>query len=560
MVSNWTVAAGQINTIVGNFDFNAEKIVEYTKEAHARGTDVICFPELSVCGYPPLDLLDRPEFIERNRRTVDEIAQSVPEDIGVIVGYVEESHKETGKAAYNAAALLRDGEIVDRYFKTLLPTYDVFNEARYFEPGEGPEPLDLGVPSTMTICEDVWNDPEHTYGYDQPQYESNPLEMAAEFSPEVIFNLSASPFIRDKDRFRTEMVQELAREYETAFVLANMVGGNDSLVFDGTSLIVDSEGTVRVQGRSFQEDLLIYDLGSDETYTQEFLPSEVGVYHALRTGIRDYAHKSGYSEVVLGLSGGIDSALTATLAADALGPENVLGVLMPSVTSTEESVTHAEDFADTLGIRTETVEIGDLFEDYLELFADHFEEFEGEEVGGIENKNQHRIRGNVLTTLANKYGYLPLCPGNKTELALGYTTLYGDLTGLLAPLADLPKTMVFELARWRNRQGDAIPSEIIEKPPSAELALDQRDEDDLGSYETIDAVLEDYLENRYSREVLLEEDHPEEVVDRVLRMIDLSEYKRRQAPTGLKVTSRRNFGGGRIVPEVNHFYQQEYED
>jgi NAD+ synthetase len=555
-----TFAVGQINTTVGNFDFNARKIVEYSRRASRRDADVICFPELSVCGYPPLDLLDRPAFLEGTIDAVQTIVNNVPEDLYVVLGYVDENRKPTGKNAYNAAAILHDGEILSHYFKTLLPTYEVFNEARYFEPGQGPSSYDFGVNGSITICEDIWNDPEFTYAYDKPQYDRNPLAEAAESNPDVILNLSASPFIRGKDKFRTEMVRELAQKYETGIVLSNTVGANDSLIFDGTSLIVNSDGTVLAQGSSFEEDLLVADLNDDISTTQEFFSKEAGVYLGLREGITNYVQKSGYSEAVLGLSGGIDSTLTVSLAVDAIGPNNVLGILMPSLTSSPESVDHALELADNLGIETITVDISELFQDYLDLFGSAFDGFSGEESGGVENKNQHRIRGNILTTLANKFGYLPLCPGNKTELALGYTTLYGDLTGILAPLADVPKTLVYDLAEWRNEQSAVIPEAIIEKPPSAELALGQRDEDDIGSYETIDRILDDYLENRHSRSDLLEKGYNKDLVDRVLQMIDLSEYKRRQAPTGLKVTSRRNFGGGRQVPEVHHFYEQEYQE
>lgn len=553
------IAVGQINTTVGSFEINSRKIVQYTREAHSRGANVICFPEMAICGYPPLDLLDRPAFLEQNSRFLNLIADEIPEGIYVLVGYVDRNTENVGKGAHNAAAVLHEGNVVNRYYKTLLPTYDVFNEARYFQPGKGPEPVDLGFDSAITICEDIWNDPDFPYSYDQPQYETNPLELSRQFQPDVLFNLSASPFIKDKDRFRTKMVQGLAEKYNTAIVLANMIGGNDSLVFDGTSLIVNSDGDLLAQGESFQEDLILADFTSSKTVTREFFSSEAGVYEALKVGLSNYLYKSGYSEVVLGLSGGIDSAFTATLAADAIGADNVLGVLMPSITSSEESVTDAKEHAEMLGIRAVTVDVGDLFENLLGTLSKNFEKFPEEESGGVENKNQHRIRGDILSTLANKYGYLHLCTGNKTELALGYTTLYGDLTGILAPISDVPKTMVYHLVEWRNEQSTVIPKKIINKPPSAELAIGQRDEEDLGSYETIDKILKLYLEDRLTRDQLVDEGFSSSLVDRIIKMIDLSEYKRRQSPTSLKATSKRNFGGGRIVPEVHAFYRQEYD-
>lgn len=546
------LAVGQINTTIGDFEHNTCKILEYSNEASSRGADVICFPELAICGYPPLDLLDRPSFIDRNLEALNVIANDAPESLDIIVGYLDKNSKSTGKPIYNAAARLRDGAIRDRYYKNLLPSYNVFNETRYFEPGNEPTTLDLEKKSAVTICEDIWNDPDFLYGWDRPQYETNPLETAGNSDCDVVFNLSASPFIREKDRDRTEMIEGLAEKHNTAIVFANMVGGNDSLIFDGTSLVVNARGDRLAQAKTFEEDLILADLDSSDTTTREFFPADAGVYNALAVGVSNYAIKSGYSEAVLGLSGGIDSALTATIAADALGPDNVLGVKMPSLTSSQESVEHADILVERLGIQTRTVDIGDLFQGYLDVLSNSFDGFSETESGGIENKNQHRIRGNILTTLANKFGYLPLCPGNKTELALGYTTLYGDLTGILAPLADVPKTMIFELARWRNTQSDVIPEEIIEKPPSAELTIGQNDEEDLGSYETIDAILHEYFEEQASKKELLD-DFPEDLVERVLKMINLSEYKRRQAPTGLKVTSKRNFGSGRSVPEVHHF-------
>jgi NAD+ synthetase len=325
-------------------------------------------------------------------------------------------------------------------------------------------------------------------------------------------------------------------------------------------LVVNQDGTILAQGNSFEEELLVVDTDSDQSSRKEFLEPTTAVYQALQSGLRNYVQKSGYSQVVLGLSGGIDSALTATLAADTLGPDNVMGILMPSLTSSEASVTDAETLAENLNIETKNIDISSLFEEYLDVLSDGFEAFPGTEEGGIENKNQHRIRGNILTTLANKYGVMPLCPGNKTELALGYTTLYGDLTGLLAPLADVPKTTVYEIARWRNDQSSVIPQEILDKPPSAELALDQRDEDDLASYETLDSILELYFEGCKSRNEIVEGGYEEELVEKIIQLVDVSEYKRRQAPTGLRVTSRRDLAASRTVPEVHHFYEEEYSD
>jgi len=554
------IAVGQINTTVGNFSHNAEKIIEYTGKADQYGVDLVCFPELALCGYPPLDLLDRPAFVDRTKEVLNDVAREIPEHLPVLVGYVERNEGSTGKPLHNAATLLRNGNIQDRYFKTLLPTYEVFNEDRYFEPGDGPEISELGdFTMAVTLCEDIWNDPDHLHEAEQPRYNQNPLDAFSDTPPDLLINLAASPYRRGKNRFRRNMTQGLARKYGTTIVMANMVGANDSLIFDGTSLVVNPDGTVLAQGKSFEEDLLILDTKGERQSKTKFLDDTAALYRALQTGLSNYVQKSGYSQVVLGLSGGIDSSLTATLAADTLGAENVFGILMPSTTSTESSVTDAQTLAENLNISTKKIDISVLFDNYLNLFSEHFGDFSDEEQGGIENKNQHRIRGNILTTLANKYGYMPLCPGNKTELALGYTTLYGDLTGLLAPLADVPKTTIYELSRWRNERSNIIPQEIIDKPPSAELAMDQRDEDDLASYETLDSILDLYLEDCRSKKDIIAEGYEEDLVNKIITLLDISEFKRSQAPTGLIVTSQRDLTRGRIVPEVQHFYEEEYQ-
>lgn len=544
-----SIAMGQINTTIGDFEGNADRIVDVSRTAKQRGADLVCFPELAICGYPPQDLLERPAFLEANRRALEDVGRRI-EGCSVLVGYAESNPEEYGKRAHNAVALIEDGEIRDQYFKQLLPTYDVFDEARHFEPGEGSHRIGPDGNVAVTICEDIWNDPEFSGDHGQPRYEKNPLEVVADSGADVLINVSASPFVRGKDRRRTEMIRRLAEKYDLHLLLCNLVGGNDSLIFDGNSVAVNPDGDVLAKGAAFEEDLSLVRPDRDDPVTVEPFPGKAeSVYRGLTLGLSDYLGKCGFDEALVGLSGGMDSTLTATLAVDALGPSNVHGVLMPSEITSAESVEDAQDLAENLGIDTRTLPIKALFDEYLDLFS---EEFAGLERDHTEENLQARIRGNILMALSNKYGDILLTTGNKSELAVGYCTLYGDMNGGLAVISDVPKTMVYELAEYRNTRGHVIPRRIFEKPPSAELAPDQEDEDELPPYSVLDDVLEYYVEDRLPPGEIIEKGYEREVVEEIVELIDLNEYKRQQAPIGLKVTSK-SFTMGWHMPIAQHF-------
>ncbi len=545
------IAVAQINTTVGDFEGNAETILDRVRTARQRGAELVCFPELAVCGYPPRDLLARPSFLQESEETLRTLAGEV-EDVDVLVGYAGRSREGVGKSARNAAALLRDGSIEATYFKQLLPTYDVFDEARHFEPGKRSVSLNTDPPGAVTICEDIWNDPEFTGRYGQPRYDHNPLEDLEDEGIGLLVNLSASPYVRGKERFRAEMLQRLAEKYGTTIVMCNLVGGNDSLIFDGHSLVVSPTGEILAQGASFEEDLMLVDLSARARRAQpEFMDTTAAVYEALTLGLSDYMAKCGFGSAVVGLSGGIDSSLTGTLAADALGSENVLGVMMPTEISSEASVTDAEALAGNLGIETRRFEVQGTFEAYLDLFE---EEFAGLEWDHTEENLQARIRGNILMALSNKYGHMLISTGNKSELAVGYCTLYGDMSGGLAVISDVPKTLVYKLSRYRNEVGESvvIPPDVLEKPPSAELSPGQLDQDELPPYEVLDDIIERYVNRRESPRRIVEAGYDRAVVEDVVRRIDRNEYKRQQAPIGLKITTKA-FASGWRMPVAQRF-------
>jgi NAD+ synthase (glutamine-hydrolysing) len=549
-VSVSRLALGQVNPTVGDFDGNVATMVHFAEEANERGAELLVFPEMAITGYPPYDLLERPSFVESNLEALDQLTQSVPGGLDVLVGYVEPNPGQLGNDIFNAAAYIRDNKVVSKHHKALLPTYDVFNEDRYFEPGGQPTLTGPDQSLGVTICEDIWNEPDVPESYDQPRYERNPFRDVLELHPQLMVNLSASPYVRGKDKYRRNMYRHLAREARQPLAVCNQVGGNDSLIFDGNSAVVDADGELVAQAASFEEDLLVVDLDDTETGEVNPLPDErESVYRALKRGLGDYLEKCGFEKTLVGLSGGIDSSLTATLAVDVLGEDNVLGVLMPSEISSESSVTDAEKLADNLGIETRTFPIQELFDGYLDLFDD---EFEGLDWDTTEENLQARIRGDILMALSNKYGHILLSTGNKSELAVGYCTLYGDMNGGLAVLSDVPKTLVYELARYRNEQSPVIPENVLTKPPSAELAPEQKDTDSLPPYETLDEIIERYVEKKQSRSEMKEAGLDPDTVDEVVRMIDLNEYKRQQSPPGLKVTSKA-FSAGRIMPIAQKF-------
>ena len=537
------IALGQINPTVGDFSGNRNKIVEYSRRAQASGAGLILFPELSVCGYPPRDLVERPTFVARNRESVEQIAAE-SSGIAVICGLVTPAESETGKSVMNSAALLQDGKIAFLQSKMLLPTYDVFDEMRNFAPAKSQELFPFcGNRMALTICEDAWNDKQF---WNKRLYTVDPVDALVRAGGNFVLNISSSPFWIGKRELRRDMLASIARQHKVPVALVNQVGGNDSLIFDGSSLVLNREGEVIAQGRSFEEDLIYFDSKNLTGDLHEQIEGEeASVYAALVLGTRDYMHKCGFQKAIIGLSGGIDSALTAVIAAEAVGPENVIGVGMPGPYSSQGSIDDARALAENLGIRFELLSINRAYEAYRETLR---EVFAGREEDVTEENIQSRARGTLLMALSNKFGAIVLSTGNKSELGVGYCTLYGDMVGGLAVISDVPKTLVYRLRRYANSRRAVIPEATLEKPPSAELRPDQKDSDSLPPYEILDAVLEDYVEDAHSAERIAS-DHgfDIEVVRRVIRMVDRAEYKRQQAAPGIKI-SPKAFGYGRRIP------------
>ncbi len=537
------IALGQINTTVGDFTGNAAKIADYAGRAQSAGAGMILFPELSLCGYPPRDLVERPTFVARNRETLEKLAQQI-RGIAVICGVATPAEAETGKRVMNSAALLMDGRIQLIQSKMLLPTYDVFDESRNFAPAAGQKLFPFcGKQMALTICEDAWND---KHFWDRRLYGVDPVELLMQAGGNFILNISSSPFWMRKRELRRDMLAAIARQYKAPVAMVNQVGGNDSLVFDGSSMVVGRDGAVVAQAKSFEEDLVYFDpdalSGDMHPQVEE---GEASAYAALVLGTRDYCRKCGFQRAIVGLSGGIDSALTAAIAADALGPDNVIGIGMPSMYSSEGSVSDARQLASNLGIRFELMSIAELFDTYRKVLAPVFR---GLREDVTEENVQSRIRGTLLMALSNKFGGIVLSTGNKSELAVGYCTLYGDMAGGLAVISDVPKTMVYRLARYVNSQRPVIPPATLDKPPSAELRPNQQDTDTLPPYDVLDSILEDYVEDLKSAEQITSERGLEPaLVRRVICMIDRSEYKRQQAAPGIKITEKA-FGVGRRFP------------
>ena len=537
------IAAAQINPTIGDIVGNTQKILSYIGRAKELGAQLVVFPEMSLTGYPPRDLLEREYFIDANINALNEISGKV-KDIAALVGYVEKNPVEEGKPLYNAAALLDKGDIAYVAYKSLLPSYDVFDETRYFEPAGGSSPLKIeGQKVALTICEDIWTDelcgPRKLYAKD-------PLAEMQKKKFQLIINMSASPWNIGKDRIRLEVMKNQAKTYNVPVVLVNQVGGNDELIFDGNSVAVDPQGAIIAQAKPFDEDLIMIDLdyGAGDQRGQTLTDPEA-VLRALVLGTRDYARKCGFSKAVVGLSGGIDSALVAALAAEALGPDNVMGVSMPSMYSSDHSKADAQTLATSLGIEFKTISIQPQFDSFMDEFN---KLFVGKPADTTEQNIQARIRGNFLMGISNKLGYLLLSTGNKSEFSTGYCTLYGDMAGGLSVLSDVPKTMVYQVAKEVvNRDREVIPQNTITKPPSAELRHNQKDSDDLPEYEVLDPILKMYIEDRKSPEEIVAAGHPEETVNKVVRLIEVNEYKRRQASVGLRVTSKA-FGIGRRFP------------
>jgi NAD+ synthase (glutamine-hydrolysing) len=541
------IALCQFDPTVGDFPGNSRRILNLAASAAARGADLAVFSELCVCGYLPQDLLERPAFLERNRATVAELAKTTP--LPILIGYAAQTNSSNGKPAWNAAALLAEGRIVFEQHKMLLPTYDVFDESRYFQPAPGQQVLAFGGEKLgITICEDIWND--KTF-WAKRLYEADPVVDLVGQGAGIVLNISASPYTIEKRRVRFEMLRALARAHNRPVIYVNQMGGDDTLVFDGSSVAVMPDGRFAAQASAFEEDLVIFDTRTGEGEQRRQPDDEISLaLQALVVGTRDYVHKCGFRKTLVGLSGGIDSAVVACIAVAALGKENVTGISMPGPYSSEGSVRDARQLAANLGIQFLVLPIGNIFEAYRKALADTFSECPPDVT---EENIQARIRGNMLMALSNKFGALVLSTGNKSEIGVGYCTLYGDMAGGLAVISDVPKTMVYELANAINRERELVPRASIEKPPSAELRPNQTDQDTLPPYDVLDRILRAYVEEvRTPEEIARHFELPLEFVRDIALKVDRSEYKRKQAAPGIKITSRA-FGFGRPFPIAQKF-------
>jgi NAD+ synthetase len=561
------IALVQLDVTVGALDANGAAILEGARRAREQGAELAIFGELALPGYPPRDLLDRPAFVRAALAKNDEIVAALPEGITALFGTIDEKADGEGRPLYNAALAARRGAVVARAHKRLLPSYDVFDEDRYFEPGESSARFALGGASVgVTICEDAWNDqPLLAYrassarSYREaaagpmPRYRANPVADVVASKIDLLVNVSASPFALSKRTARPQMFSEIAARHHVPVAFVNQVGGYDELLFDGRSTLFGADGRVLARAAAFAEDMVICDVERGGPIAADLESDEEAAYRALVMGTRDYARKCGFERAVLGLSGGIDSALTAVIAADAFGPEHVLGVGMPSRYSSPGSRRDAEKLAATIGIGFREIPIEPMFDAYLESLEAPLAALAAASPSDVTFENvQARIRGNVLMAISNRSGALLLTTGNKSELGVGYCTLYGDMAGGLAVISDVPKTMVYRLARYVNRGAERIPRASIEKPPSAELRPGQVDQDSLPPYELLDRVLERFVEDGAGRETIVAEGVPPEVVDRVVTMVQASEYKRRQAAPGLILT-KKAFGVGRRMPIAQKF-------
>ena len=544
------ITIAQINPTIGDLPGNTQKILEAANKAAAEKTNLLLTPELSLCGYPPRDLLLKPDFVEAMDIALQQLATELPPSLGVLVGTVENNPKADisgGKSLYNSVALLHEGKVKQVFHKRLLPTYDVFDEHRYFEPGLQTnyfifDSLKIGV----TICEDLWNDEEF---FGKRSYSINPIAELCKLDVNLIVNLSASPYTFGKQNFREAMLKHSATRFDKPIIYVNQVGGNDDLIFDGRSFALNRSGEIISRACGFESDLrqIEFDKAQQDlnisSIADNYESDDEEIWQALVLGVRDYVQKCGFSKVVLGLSGGIDSSIVAAIASAALGKENVLGVLMPSPYSSESSVKDADDLATNLGIKTEKLPIGNLMQSYDETFA---KLFANTEFGLAEENIQSRIRGSLLMAISNKFGYLLLSTGNKSEMAVGYCTLYGDMNGGLAVIADVPKTRVYSICNWLNRSKEVIPQNVLIKPPSAELKPGQLDQDSLPDYDILDDILHRLINDYQSVEQIIKAGHNAEIVNRIVRMVARAEFKRRQAPPGIKITDRAFSTGWRM--------------
>jgi len=544
------IAIAQLNPIVGDIEGNAERILEAAQTAFNRGAELLLTPELSLCGYPPRDLLLNLGFVEKMSRQLQLLSQELPEKLAVLVGFVEKNTSATvrgEKPLFNSIALLKSQEIKQIFTKRLLPTYDVFDEDRYFASGKESQYFQLtenNFKIGVTICEDVWND-EQFWG--QRQYAVNPIADLANLGVDLIVNLSASPYSVGKQKLRESLLSHSATRYNLPIVYVNQVGGNDDLIFDGDSVAFNRQGEVIYRAQAFTSSLELIE------FNQDLLPAVIHplpidedeeIYRALVLGVRDYVQKCGFKRVIFGLSGGIDSSLVAAIASDALGKENVLAVMMPSPYSSDHSISDAVALVNNLGIKSEKLAIKKIMTAYDQLLE---RLFAGTDFGIAEENLQSRIRGNLLMALSNKFGHLLLSTGNKSEMAVGYCTLYGDMNGGLAVIADVPKTRVYSLCRWLNRHGEIIPLNVINKAPSAELKPNQKDQDSLPPYEILDAILALLIDRHQSAEQIIAAGFEPEIVQKVIKLVKNAEFKRKQAPPGLKISDRA-FGTGWRMP------------
>jgi len=542
------IALAQINTTVGDFEGNVNLITNYAHKARDLGADLCVFPEQCIPGYPSHDLLERKRFIEQNHESINKLTESV-KGIAILVGFAEKHDSGVGKGLYNSAALINQGKVVSIHRKCLLPTYDVFDEQRYFDSADYINIIDfMGMKLGITICEDVWNDPDF---WSLRIYDRNPAQELKDQGAEFIINLSASPFTLQKQGLRFNMLSSIALHHQVPLIWVNSVGGNDDLVFDGGSGAIDSAGNIVVICKEFQEDIQIVDTAklepsgiSKKTVIIETEDSLEAVLKALILGTKDYARKCGFTRGLVGLSGGIDSALIAVIGAEAFGADNMDAMLMPSRYSSDGSVVDAKVLAENLGISIQIVSIDPIFKEYLHTLHPVLK---SNELGVTEENIQARIRGNILMAKSNYTGSLLLTTGNKSEMATGYCTLYGDMAGGFASISDVPKTMVYRLCELINRGREIIPQAIIDKPPSAELRPDQKDSDSLPDYGELDQIIEGHILHDKDRDALEQEGFDSVLIDRILHLIQVSEYKRRQAPPGIKLTAKA-FGSGRRMP------------
>jgi NAD+ synthase (glutamine-hydrolysing) len=566
------IAIAQLNPTIGYLESNANQILKAAQKAATKGVRLLLTPELSLCGYPPRDLLLNPSFVQAMSVKLEELAQQLPLQLAVLVGTVEVNPHASDrgeKPLYNSIALLEGGKVREIFHKRLLPTYDVFDEDRYFEPGNQSNVLSLNLESEssskiqndlslnpdsesqiqigVTVCEDLWNDEEF---WGKRTYEINPIQDLTEMGVNLVVNLSASPYSVGKQKLREAMLNHSATRYHVPIIYTNQVGGNDDLIFDGHSFALNRRGEIIGRTPGFQTDLIILEYDPEK---QDLLPTSITplpepeeeeIWSALVLGVRDYARKCGFARVILGLSGGIDSALVAAIAAEAMGKDNVLGVLMPSPYSSDHSISDALALVQNLGIKSHKLPIGETMNAYDRLLEPLFA---GTEFGIAEENLQSRIRGNLLMAIANKFGHLLLSTGNKSEMAVGYCTLYGDMNGGLAVIADVPKTRVYSLCHWLNRHAEVIPANILDKPPSAELKPGQVDQDSLPPYEILDDILYRIVNRHESSEQIIAAGYDPEVVKKIVKLVARAEFKRRQAPPGLKITDRA-FGTGWRMP------------